>query len=167
MKNTYRTLLFGKLNFSYGTLGHYNSSRARYFFFLWNVTFPVWNIVQLCYGTLNSSYGTIHSSYGTLHSSFWNITSLIWNITISILKYEKKTASRLLYILQRYKLPKMGLLHKRHWFIFNDSFLRRNKTNYERIERNIYCLYTNRCTPNVSYFFQNELLYTFSINSPF
>lgn len=91
MKNTYRTLLFGKLNFSYGTLGHYNSSRARYLFFLWNVTFPVWNIVQLCYGTINSSYGTLHSSYGTLHSSFWNITSLIWNIALSILKYEKKT----------------------------------------------------------------------------
>ena len=71
--------------------------------------------------------------HGTLHSSFWNITFLKWNITISILKYEKKNASRLLYILQRYKLPKMGLLHNLgHWFIFNDSFLRRNKTNYER-----------------------------------
>ena len=114
-------------------------------FLIWNITFLLWNITSL----------------------MWNITSLMWNITLSILKYEKKNASRLLYILQRYKLPKMGLLHKGHWFIFNDSFLRRNKTNYERIERNIYCLYTNRCTPNISYFFQNELLYIFSINSPF
>lgn len=49
-----------------------------------------------------------------------------YNIHIEILK---KNASRLLYTF----FKEMGLLHNLgHWFIFNDSFLRRNKTNYER-----------------------------------